>query len=441
MLSENESYLSDRADMENECNPFKERVLYHAIQSGLLGEEFPMVGFVDIDSLANTIKNLQEAFPGNFKHAFAAKANTMYSALAQVKQAGMGCEVASPGELEQALSVGFAPGEIIYDEPAKTRAILKKALQLGVGLNIDNFQEYELIREIIAEHPTRSNVGVRLNPQVGVGSIAAMSTATATSKFGIALEDEGNRDRLVEMYKSNEWMTSIHTHVGSQGCALELMLSGIQKVADFAESINDEIGHQQIKIIDIGGGLPVNFWSEDVTPSFADYAKVLEANVPDLFSGKYTVKTEFGRAVMAKNGFIASRVEYVKSSGGRAIVTTHAGAQIAARTVFMPKLWAIRVSAMDSAGQLKRGKVLAQDIAGPCCFAGDLIAHHRELPQLERGDYVLLHDTGAYYFSNPFYYNSLPACAVYGVSEAGTGLKFDLWRKQQTPEEVLAIIG
>jgi diaminopimelate decarboxylase len=64
---------------------------------------------------------------------------------------------------------------------------------------------------------------------------------------------------------------------------------------------------------------------------------------------------------------------------------------------------------------------VVQDVAGPCCFAGDLVARGRELPELEAGDLVALLDTGAYYFSTPFDYNSLPRPGVYGFTVAGDG--------------------
>ena len=153
--------------------------------------------------------------------------------------------------------------------------------------------------------------------------------------------------------------------------------------------------------VDIGGGLPVNFESDEVAPTFAEYAAILRETVPALFSGEFTVITEFGRSIMAKNGFIIGRVEYTKVTGGRHIAITHAGAQVATRTVFMPELWPIRVSALDPQGRPKTGAKIAQDVAGPCCFAGDIIASRRALPLLEPDDWVLLHDTGAYYFSTP----------------------------------------
>ncbi len=65
--------------------------------------------------------------------------------------------------------------------------------------------------------PTRSPLGVRVNPQIGAGSIGALSTATATSKFGVALRDEGARAWLVRAYLDRPWLTRLHTHSGSQG--------------------------------------------------------------------------------------------------------------------------------------------------------------------------------------------------------------------------------
>lgn len=269
-----------------------------------------------------------------------------------------------------------------------------------------------------------------------------MSTATNTSKFGVALKDAGNREKLISCYQAHRWLTSMHTHIGSQGCTLELMVAGIRVVVDLAKEINQVVGRKQISVIDIGGGLPVNFDSEEITPTFADYASALRAAIPELFKGEFTVKTEFGRSIYAKNGFIATRVEYTKQSGGRRIAITHAGAQTATRTAFMPDLWAIRLSVYDSSGVARSGTILEQDVAGPCCFAGDMLARKRPLPIIEPGDYVMLHDTGAYYFSNPFFYNNLPAIGVYGATiNTGGDAALNVWRKQQSVEDMLAVIG
>ena len=96
---------------------------------------------------------------------------------------------------------------------------------------------------------------------------------------------------------------------------------------------------------------------------------------------------------------------------------THAGGQVATRTVFMPEAWPIRVTAHQRTGALKDGPWFAQDIGGPLCFAGDVVARNRPMPQLEQGDFVVLHDTGAYYFTSPWTYNSTPSPPVYGFAK------------------------
>jgi diaminopimelate decarboxylase len=147
----------------------------------------------------------------------------------------------------------------------------------------------------------------------------------------------------------------------------------------------------------------------------------LRAGAPRLFDGGYRVVTEFGRALLGRNGFMAARVEYTKTAGGRAIAITHAGAHVTARTAFAPEAWPLRVLAYDGAGAPKAGEPVAQDVAGPCCFAGDLVARVYPVPLLEPGDIVAIPDTGAYYFSTPLRYNSLPAPAVYGFEVDGGG--------------------
>jgi len=181
------------------------------------------------------------------------------------------------------------------------------------------------------------------------------------------------------------------------------------------------LGRQQVTAIDSGGGLPVNFEQDDDTPTFDDYANVLKNRVPELFDGRYRVMTEFGRAVVSKCAFTIGKVEYTKTMGGRHIALTHLGAHNAMRVVFQPKDWARRLTALDPTGQEKTGPLVQQDVAGPCCFAGDIVGHQRELPLLAPGDLVLMHDTGAYCFSNHFGYNAMQPEPVFGATaKSGT---------------------
>lgn len=407
-------------------------MLNRAVRAGLLhAERAPLAAFIDWRSLDQNVAELMRAFPAGIPtlHAFAVKANSLVPVLRRLRERGMGAEVASNGELSAALEAGMQPGQIVFDSPAKSRAELRRGLDLGVAINIDNFQELARVTELIGERPTESEIGIRLNPQVGAGSIAAMSTASAHSKFGVPLRDRGFREHLLRAYLEIPWLTRAHAHVGSQGCPLPLIAEGIAELTAFADEVNTRAGYAKIRTLDIGGGLPVDFETDAPVSRFGEYVSALEEGAPRLFSGDYAIVTEFGRSILAKHGLIAAYVEYTKEVGGRSIAITHAGAQVATRTVFMPEAWPLRVEAFTGDGLVKTAERIAvQDVAGPCCFAGDLVAQERRLPVLEPGDLVALLDTGAYYASTPFQYNSLPLPAVYGA-DFGDDVVFDVIRE------------
>jgi diaminopimelate decarboxylase len=350
---------------------------------------------------------------------------------------GMGCEVASPGELRLALAAGFAPERIVLDSPVKTEAELREALELGVAVNADNLAEVERIARL-RPADCSSVLGLRVNPQVGGGAIAALSTATEHAKFGVALRDAGAVERVLDAFARYRWLTRLHVHVGSQGCPLPLIAQGVAAAHRLAAMVDARVGERRVTGLDIGGGLPVNFADDRVTPTHAEYVAALREAEPALLDGRYRLVTEFGRSLLAKNGFLAARVEYVKDAGGRRVALTHAGAQVATRTVLLPQAWPLRVSAHGPDGRAKTSAALPQDVAGPLCFAGDVVAHGRELPELAEGDWVVLHDTGAYCFTASWSYNSLPRPAVHGFRAGRSGgTVFATVRQAQSLEEIV----
>ncbi|TVL88151.1 diaminopimelate decarboxylase [Streptomyces sp. SAJ15] len=422
-----------------------------AVEQGLIGPDQPVIGLLDVAGIRAAATALRAAFaevtaPGTrVLHAFAAKAAALVPVLRLLADEGLGCEVASPGELALARAAGVPADRIVLDSPAKTPTELREALTLGVAVNADSFAELARLDGLRQRVRGDSPLGLRVNPQVGGGVIDALSTATATAKFGVPLRDPGAREATVRAFLDRPWLTRLHAHVGSQGCPLELMAAGVREAYELAEEVNRAAGRRQIDTLDIGGGLPVNFASDETTPTFAAYARALRAAAPGLFSGDYHLVTEFGRSLLAKSGTVLARVEYTKTAGGRPIAVTHAGAQLAVRTVFAPETWPLRISAYDPHGHPKAagpdGPVV-QDVAGPCCFAGDLVATARPLPPLAAGDLTALLDTGAYYFSNHYAYNSLPRPGVYGFTiEEDATVRFATVRSPQTIAEIVTESG
>ncbi|MGE7389807.1 diaminopimelate decarboxylase [Streptomyces sp. NPDC004126] len=424
----------------------RDRAVRAAVEQGLLDRE-PVVCLLDVAGIRARAAALTEAFaaavaPGTpVLHTFAVKAAPLVPVLRLLDACGLGCEAASPGELALARAAGVPAERTVLDSPAKTAAELRGALALGIAVNADNHQELERLDALVAAAPTRSPVGLRINPQTGAGSIGALSTATATSKFGFALRDPGARERLVRAFAERPWLTRLHTHSGSQGVPLELIAEGVRELHGLAEEINAAAGERRVDTLDIGGGLPVDFASDEHAPAYAEYVAALRAAVPALFDGSYGLVTEFGRSLLAKHGLVLARVEYTKTTGGRRIALTHAGVQLATRTVYAPAAWPLRILAYDAGGAPRTGAPVAQDVAGPACFAGDLLATARELPELFPGDVIAVPDTGAYAFTAHYGYNSLPRPAVHGFTADGPDIRFTLARPAQSPAQIVAEAG
>ncbi|MGW1615548.1 diaminopimelate decarboxylase [Streptomyces sp. NPDC002285] len=419
-----------------------------AVEQGLLGPGTPIVGLLDVTGIRESARALRAAFdavvaPGTpVLHAFAVKATPLVAVVRLLREEGIGAEVASPGELALARAAGLGPEMTVLDSPAKTPAELREALALGIAVNADNPQELDRIDALMRSAASRSPLGIRVNPQVGGGSIEATSTATATSKFGVALRDEGAREWVVRAYQDRPWLTRLHAHTGSQGIPLSLMAQGVAEAYALAEEINRRIGRRQIDTLDIGGGLPVNFASDVTTPTYAQYVRLLGEAVPGLFDGRYGLVTEFGRSLLAKHGTVVARVEYAKSAGGRPVAVTHAGVQVATRTVYAPGSWPLRIAAYDGKGHPKEGPAVVQDVAGPACFSGDLLAEGAALPLLEQGDFAAALDTGAYYFAHHYAYNSLARPGIHGfVPDGSGGIAFATVREPQTLDEIVAESG
>ncbi|MBA4866399.1 diaminopimelate decarboxylase [Streptomyces sp. PSKA54] len=445
---ENEENERHKQDEPHDAGARRDDAVRAAVEQGIVGPGNPIIGLLDVVGIRATATALRDAFdqvtPAGTPvlHAFAVKATPLVPVLRLLAACGIGAEVASPGELALARAAGIPPDHTVLDSPAKTLDELREALALGIAVNADNPQELSRIDELVASGPTASPLGLRVNPGVGRGSIEALSTATATSKFGVALLDEGARAWVVRAYLDRPWLTRLHAHSGSQGLPLELMARGVRTTYELAEEINAKAGRRQIDTIDIGGGLPVDFTTDDPTPAYGTYARLLRREVPGLFDGRYGLVTEFGRSLLAKHGTVLARVEYAKSSGGRPIAVTHAGVQVATRTVYAPELWPLRIAAYDAKGRPKNGPDVIQDIAGPACFAGDLLATNRSLPLLEQSDYAAALDTGAYYFAHHYAYNSLARPGIYGfTADAGRGVRFAVVRTPQTLDEIVAESG
>jgi len=406
-----------------------QKTLQKALKQNFISADDTACIFYDLTFLEERLNNLIRIFPENTLHAIAVKANPLIAILHFLKEKNFGLEVATLPELYLAQKVNVESGKIVFDSPAKTTAEIEYAIENGVNLNADSFAELERISRVITKYNLHSNIGLRINPQIGIGTIKSTSVAGNYSKFGIPVTE--NHEKIIAAFQKHHWLNSIHLHIGSQGCSLKQLSGGVKIVYDLAYEINHMTSHnhQKIKYFDIGGGLPVDYYKEEPAFTLEDYTDSLKTKCPELFSS-FNLITEFGRYIHANTGWVMSRVEYVKEDRDCKTAMIHVGADLFLRKCYRPDDWHHEIMVFDKNGAYKYGTDdKPYTIAGPLCFAGDMIAQNISLPQVNVGDLIIIQDTGAYTLSMWSRYNSRQIPKVLGYLE--NGAEFKILRKRE----------
>jgi len=155
--------------------------------------------------------------------------------------------------------------------------------------------------------------------------------------------------------------------------------------------------------------------------------------------------TEFGRAVDAKVGWLASEVEYVKQAGPKKkVAIIHAGSDFFVRECYAPADFEKRVSAFKADGTRVPDSPQVFDIAGPLCFGGDKVRRSIPFPEVEEGDYVVVHDTGANclsLFSKHCSRSAPPVIGYWRDESSEDGFALAVLKEGETPEDVLRFWG
>ncbi|MCA9906376.1 MAG: diaminopimelate decarboxylase, partial [Anaerolineae bacterium] len=220
-------------------------------------------------ALAN-LQRLQNAFAdlGAYIH-YSAKANGNLSVLRTLIEAGAGIDCVSGGEVFRALQAGAQPAQIVLAGVGKTPAELRMAVEQGVGwVNVENVAECAVLDQLVGALGGVQRVALRLNPDVSASTHRYIATGHGGAKFGLA--EKAVRQLLDRrMDYPHLRFEGIHIHIGSQLGDTSATTQAVQSVLDIARS------YPGIRMIDIGGGLPVAYEPGRVLPEPEAFARVL----------------------------------------------------------------------------------------------------------------------------------------------------------------------
>lgn len=409
-------------------------VLQHALKLDLINDSNPWIVFHDLDMFRENLRLIKKSFPENSLHTLAIKANPLLALLRIATNEHFGLEAASFEEVKIGIAANCPPENIFFDSPAKTKLELAETLNLGVSISVDNFEELDRIKQLIASGCT-SRIGLRINPEVGAGRIDQTSVATSNSKFGITINS--NFTKIITAFKTLPWLTGLHFHVGSQGCDLSLLLTAGKRIADLLEAISEHLGDERIKWINIGGGIPAPYKDNFIVPGFDEYAQGLKKDAPSLFFNKRLLISEFGRCIQANCGWAVSRIEYTKKTQDSLLAIVHFGADFLMRAVYVHNIWPHEFLIYTANGMLKHTPPIQTTIAGPLCFAGDLPGRCVKLPEAMPNDLAVVRDTGAYTLSTWSRHCNRKIPMVIGYSQKNGRYHFDILHHREQIEDII----
>ena len=367
-----------------------------------IAEEFGSPAYV---YSANVIRAQYEALSGAMKAAlpadsqpllcYACKANSNIAILKLLQSLGSSIEVVSKGELLRALKAGFNPEKIVFEGVGKTREDIEAGIDANVHqFNIESLGELDLINEIAAAKSKNVNVMFRLNPDVGGGAYAKITTGQKGDKFGLS------PDKILEGYEqaaalSHVSALGIFIHIGSQISDAQYFHDVFSKLADFVRDLRAQ-GHD-VSRLDIGGGFPIQYKGDEDLLDLETYANAVRDVIYPL---GVEIIMEPGRYLVGNAGIILSEVLYVKESHGENFLVIDSSMSELMRPAMYGAWHTIEPVQNRDAAQTQ------YTVVGPVCESSDIFAKNREMPAMKTGDLVVIYSTGAYGFCMASNYNT-----------------------------------
>jgi len=364
--------------------------------------------YYDLGLLRQTLEACYQASAKyNFHVHYAMKANFNPKVLSAIQSFGFGADSVSGNEVKAAIDNGFDKNKVVFAGVGKSDKEINLALDADIFcFNVESVQELTVINDLAKAKNKTARVAIRINPNVDANTHHHITTGLDENKFGIntwQLPDVADALRACTQLK----FMGIHFHIGSQITDMEVFKNLCVRVNDLGEWF-EERGFN-IKVLNVGGGLGVDYYNPDVNSicDFEAYFKVYH----DFLKVKpgQEVHFELGRALVAQSASLISRVLYVKNGLKKNFLILDAGMTELIRPMLYQAYHTIEnLSRKSGSPEVRKSEGLKElktdnsplttkyDVVGPICESTDCFRKDVDLPESFRGDLVAIRSAGAY---------------------------------------------
>ena len=392
----------------------------------------------DEKGIRENARKLRRAFAWNpgFKEYFAVKATPTPAILKLLGEEGCGVDCSSLTELMLADRCGFRGGEIMFSSNDTPAEEFQLAAQLGATINLDDFTHIDFLAETIGTIP--ETISCRFNPG-GTFSIGAgregfqVMDHPGESKFGFT------RTQLTEGFRKLKALGAkrfgLHAFLASNTLsnAYYPTLAGI--LFETAVELRRETGCD-IRFINLSGGVGIPYRPEQPANDILAIGEGVRQKYKEILvpagMGDVAIFTELGRFMLGPYGCLVTTATHFKHTHKE-----YVGVDACAANLMRPAMYGAyhHITVMGKEDAPCDHKY---DITGALCENNDKFAVDRMLPEIERGDLLVIHDTGAHGFSMGYNYNGRLRSAEVLLREDGST---QLIRRAETPDDYFSTIS
>lgn len=383
----------------------------------------------DEKGIRENARKLKAAFAWNkgFREYFAVKATPNPFILKILQEEGCGTDCSSLTELMMSEGLGFTGSDIMFSSNVTPAEEFKKAKELGAFINLDDFTHIDFLEKTAGIPET---VFCRYNP----GGFFKLGTDImdnpGDAKYGFT------KDQLIEGFKilkeKGVKHFGIHSFLASNTVSNEYYPMLAQILFELAVELKEKTG-ADIKYINLSGGVGIPYTPDkepnDIMVIGEGVRKAFEKVLVPAGMGDVSIFTELGRFMLAPYGCLVTKAIHEKH-----IYKEYIGLDACAVNLMRPAMYGsyhhITVLGKENAPCDHK-----YDVTGSLCENNDKFAIDRMLPKIDRGDYLIIHDTGAHGFSMGYNYNGKLKSAEVLLQEDGST---KLIRRAETPKDYFA---
>lgn len=397
-----------------------------------LAETYPTPFYVyDEKSIRETVRSIYKAFAWNkgYKEYFAVKATPLPGILKIMKEEGCGTDCSSYPELLISDICGFKGHDIMFssnDTPVKD---MQEAYKLGAIINLDDFTMIDFLEQVAAIPET---ICCRYNP----GGVFALGNDImdnpGDAKYGMT------KDQLREAFKilkkKGVKHFGIHAFLASNTVSNAYYPELARQLFQLAVEMKHDTG-VAVDFINLSGGVGIPYRPDqtpnDIAAIGEGVRKVYEEELVPEGMGNVALFTEMGRFVTGPYGALVTKVLHFKH-----IYKEYVGVDACAANLMRPAMYGA-YHHITVLGKEDAPCDHIYDVTGGLCENNDKFAINRKLPEIEKGDYLFIHDAGAHGSSMGYNYNAKLWCAELLLKEDGS---VELLRRAETPKDYFATL-